>query len=128
MPKEVIPIHIVNATIERMKNYDDYDKAQYRLVIFKTSDVDKKWRPTKDYIGSYKNIKYASSRLKLMNSQVDIINHEVNVPPYIYINNQGFIEFFNGRNRFANLRENGAHEIPFIIEKKFFKKYKKIFA
>jgi len=33
------------------------------------------------------------------------------------------VEFYNGRNRFANIRDAGVKEMPFVIEKRDYKQF-----
>ena len=61
--------------------------------------------------------------LKLLNSKRDLIELKVSVPPYIYLNDHGNVDFYNGRNRFANLRDAGVKEFPFVMEAKDYKKF-----
>ena len=78
---------------------------------------------TKDYIGNFDTIKYYSAKQKFLNSKRDIIELQVSVPPYIYLDSNCNIDFCNGRNRFANLRNAGVKELPFVIETKDYKKF-----
>ena len=48
----------------------------------------------------------------------DIIKLKVFIPLYIYLDNNANIDVCNGHNRFANLRNAGVKDIPFVIEKK----------
>jgi hypothetical protein len=78
---------------------------------------------TKDYIGNFDAIPYYSAKQKFINSKNDIIELRVTVPPYIFLDIHGNIDFCNGRNRFANLRNSGVHELPFVIETKDYKRF-----
>jgi len=57
-----------------------------------------------------------------LNSKRDIIELQVSVPPYIFLDCNGNVDFCNGRNRFANLRNAGVKKLPFVIETKDYKK------
>jgi len=45
------------------------------------------------------------------------------VTSYIYLDNNINLDFCNGRNRFANLRDACVKEMPFVIETKDYKKF-----
>jgi hypothetical protein len=123
---EKIPKEAVDWTIQKMSQHDNFDKKICRLVNLNVRKVNNSWKKTRDYIGCFESIKYSSSKLKMLNSKSDIIELKVNVPPYIYIDDNGNVDFYNGRNRFANLRNANVLEMPFVIEKKDYKKLVKI--
>ena len=120
----MIPADKITHTIITMSNYKDLPK-NCKLAIIHVNDIDSSWRETKDYIGNFNTIKSYCSKQKLLNSKKDLIELKVNVPPYIYLDNNGNIDFCNGRNRFANLRNSGVREMPFVIETKDYKKFMK---
>jgi phosphoribosylaminoimidazole carboxylase (NCAIR synthetase) len=111
-------IHIITT----MTNYKDLPK-KCKLVFINVNKIDNSWKRTKDYIGKFYTIKSYSSKQKRLNSKKDLIELKVSVPPYIYLDNNGNIDFCNGRNRFANLRDSGVKEMPFVIETKDYKKF-----
>lgn len=119
---EKLPKECVNWTIQKMSDHDNFDKKICRLVNLSVKKVNKSWKNTRDYIGCFDSIKYSSSKIKMLNSKRDIIEFKVINPPYIYIDDAGNIDFYNGRNRFANLRNANVLEMPFVIEKKDYKK------
>jgi len=123
---EKIPKEAVAWTIQKMSQHDNFDKKIFRLVNLNVRKVNNSWKNTKDYIGCFESIKYSSSKIKTLNSKTDIIELKVTVPPYIYIDDNGNVDFYNGRNRFANLRNANVLEMPFVIEKKDYKKLLKI--
>lgn len=123
---EKIPKEAVAWTIQKMSQHDNFDKKIFRLVNLNVRKVNNSWKNTRDYIGCFESIKYSSSKIKTLNSKSDIIELKVNVPPYIYIDDNGNVDFYNGRNRFANLRNANVLEMPFVIEKKDYKKLLKI--
>jgi len=112
---------IIN-TIEIMSEYTDIPK-KCRLVIIDTKKIDNSWKKTKDYIGKFETIQSYGSKQKLLNSKRDIMELKVTVPPYIYVDGNGNIDFCNGRNRFANLRNAGVKQMPFVIESNDYKKF-----
>ena len=119
---EMIPPDKITHTITTMSNYKDLPK-KCKLVIININKIDNSWKRTKDYIGKFNTIKSYSSKQKRLNSKKDLIELKVSVPPYIYLDNNGNIDFCNGRNRFANLRDSGVKEMPFVIETKDYKKF-----
>ena len=104
-----------------MCEYKDIPK-NCKLVIIDTKKIDNSWKKTKDYIGKFDTINYYSAKQKFLNSKRDILELKVSVPPYIFLDSNGNIDFCNGRNRFANLRNAGVKKIPFVIENKDYKK------
>jgi hypothetical protein len=117
-----IPHDKIKHTILVMSEYKDIPK-KCQLVIIDTKKIDNSWKKTKDYIGKFENLKYYSAKDKFLNSKRDIIELKVSVPPYIFLDCNGNIDFCNGRNRFANLRNAGVKELPFVIETKDYKKF-----
>ena len=122
----MIPADKITHTIRTMSNYKDLPK-HCKLLIINVNDIDNSWSETKDYIGKCNTIKSYCSKQKLLNSKKDLIELKVSVPPYIYLDNNGNIDFCNGRNRFANLRDSGVREMPFVMETKDYKKFMKRF-
>lgn len=120
--QQTIPTDKITYTITSMCQYKDIPK-KCRLVMIGTNKIDNSWKKTKDYIGKFDTIKYDSAKQKLLHSKKDIIELKVSIPPYIYLDNNGNIDFCNGRNRFANLRNAGVKEIPFVIESKDYKRF-----
>ena len=118
----MIPDDKIRHTITTMSNYKDLPN-KCKLVIINTNKIDNSWKRTKDYIGKFNTIKSYNSKQKLLNSKKDLIELKVSVPPYIYLDTNGNIDFCNGRNRFANLRDSGVKEMPFVIETKDYKKF-----
>jgi hypothetical protein len=123
---EKITKDAVDWTMEKMSEHVNFDKKICRLVNLNVRKVNNSWKNTRDYIGCFDRIKYSSSKQKLLNSKRDIIELKVDVPPYIYVDESGNVEFYNGRNRFANLRNANVLEMPFVVEKKDYKKLVKI--
>jgi len=117
-----IPTNKIINTIETMCEYKNIPK-KCKLVIINTNKINNSWKQTKDYIGNFDSIKYYSAKQKFLNSKKNIIELKVSVPPYIYLDSNGNIDFCNGRNRFANLRNAGVKEMPFVIETKDYKKF-----
>ena len=109
-------------TIVIMSEYTDIPK-KCRLVIIDTKKIDNSWKKTKDYIGKFETIQSYGSKQKLLNSKRDIMELKVTVPPYIYVDGNGNIDFCNGRNRFAKLRNAGVKQMPFVIESNDYKKF-----
>ena len=122
MEMEKIPADKIRNTISIMQEYKDLPRG-CKLVMINTKKIDRSWKKTKHYIGHYDTIQYESSKHKLLCSKRDIIEMKVSVPPYIYLDGCGNIDFCNGRNRFANLRNAGVKEIPFVIETKDYKQF-----
>jgi hypothetical protein len=119
-----IPIDKIKDTISVMCEYKEIPN-NCKLVIIDTAQIDNSWKKTNNYIGRFDTIKYYSAKQKLLNSKKDIIELKVSVPPYIFLDCDGNIDFCNGRNRFANLRNCGVKEIPFVIGTKDYKKLNK---
>ena len=117
-----IPTDKITDTIAIMCKYKNIPK-KCRLVMIDSKKIDNSWKKTKDYIGKFDTIKYYGAKQKLLNSKKDIMELQVSVPPYIYLDSNGNIDFCNGRNRFANLRNAGVKEMPFVIESKDYKKF-----
>jgi len=120
--KFVITKETIQSTLNAMLNHNNFDSRICRLEIIDVRIINNLWKPTRDYIGKFDNIIYPSAKEKFLNSKRDIIEGKVTVPPYIYVDNNGNIDFYNGRNRFANLRDAGAIDIPCVIEKVDYKK------
>ena len=119
---QIIPYDAILHTVEAMQEYKDLPK-KCKLVIIDTKKINNSWKKTKDYIGKFDAIKYYSAKQKLLNSKRDIMEQRVSVPPYIYIDYSGNIDFCNGRNRFANLRDAGVKEMPFVMETRDYKRF-----
>jgi len=117
----MIPPDKISQTITIMLNYKDLPK-KCKLVMININEIDSSWRETSCYIGKFNTVKSYCSKQKLLNSKKDLIELKVTVPPYIYLDENGNIDFCNGRNRFANLRDSGVEEMPFVIETKDYKK------
>jgi hypothetical protein len=117
---------IIESTLCAMQSHADFDKKICRLELFDVSTINNLWKNTKDYIGAFHTIQYASAKTKLLNSRDDILCGKVTVPPYIYVDNNGNVDFYNGRNRFANLRDAGVSKIPCVIEKADYRRLVKI--
>ena len=107
-----------------MSEHKDIPKGHKRVSI-DTRLVNNSWKNTRDYIGRFQSIKYASAKEKLLNSIKDITEFKVSVPPYIYLDSNGNIDFYNGRNRFANLRNSGVKEMTFVMDSKEYKRFTK---
>jgi hypothetical protein len=104
--------------------YSESESHNYfNELIIEIRKIDNSWKKTKDYIGKFDTIKYYSSKQKLLNSKKDLFDLKVSVPPYIYLDYNGNVDFCNGRNRFANLRDSGVKELPFVMETKDYKKF-----
>lgn len=108
-----IPPDKIKDTILVMREYKDIPK-KCKLVIIDTKKIDNSWKKTRDYIGKFDTLTHYSAKQKLLNSKKDIIELRVSVPPYIFLDCNGNIDFCNGRNRFANLRNAGVKEMPFV--------------
>lgn len=108
-----IPEHTIINTIEMMSEYTNIPR-KCRLVTIDTKKIDNSWKNTKDYIGKFGTIQSYGSKQKLLNSKKDIMELKVSVPAYIYL---------DGRNRFANLRNAGVKQMPFVIESKDYKRF-----
>jgi hypothetical protein len=119
---ETIQKDTITKTISCMCEYKEIPK-KCKLAIINIKKIDNSWKKTKDYIGKFETIKYSTAKQKFLNSKKDIIELKVITPPYIYLDCNGNIDFCNGRNRFANLRNAGVIEMPFVIEKKDYKKF-----
>jgi hypothetical protein len=117
-----IPTDKITDTIAIMCKYKNIPQ-KCRLVMIDSKKIDNSWKKTKDYIGKFDTIKYYGAKQKLLNSKKDIMELQVSVPPYIYLDSNGNIDFCNGRNRFANLRNAGVKEMPFVIETKDYKRF-----
>lgn len=79
--------------------------------------IDNNWKHSTSYIDNYNNLLYSNDKAKYLGSRMDLINLRVVEPPTITLNCDGQIEFENGRNRFANLRDLGVKIMPFIVYK-----------
>ncbi len=118
---EKIPDYKIRHTLEAMSNYNDLPK-KCKLVFINIEKIDNSWKKSNNYIGKFDAIKFYGSKQKLLNSKKDLMELRVTVPPYIYLDINGNINFCNGRNRFANLRNAGVKEMPFVIETRDYKK------
>lgn len=112
----------IRHTIRLMSSYNDLPK-KCKLIFINVELINNSWKKTKDYIGKFDTIKYYGSKQKLLNSKKDLMELNVSIPPYIYLDNNGNIDFCNGRNRFANLRNAGVKDMPFVIETTDYKKF-----
>ena len=99
-----IPEHTIINTIGMMSEYTNIPR-KCRLVTIDTKKIDNSWKNT------------------MLNSKKDIMELKVSVPAYIYLDGKGNIDFCNGRNRFANLRNAGVKQMPFVIESKDYKRF-----
>jgi hypothetical protein len=119
-----ITVESITFTLAAMGEHKDIPKG-HKLVSIDTRLVNNSWKNTRDYIGCFHSIKYASAKEKLLNSRKDITEFKVSVPPYIYLDSNGNIDFYNGRNRFANLRNSGVKEMTFVMDSKEYKRFTK---
>jgi hypothetical protein len=110
---ESIPYHTIMCTINKMLNYEcnDYEI----LIMLNIKKLNDSWQLSDNYIDTYNNLSFG--KLKYINSRFDLINFNIEEPPYIYRNDTNNIEFYNGRHRFSNLRDIGIINIPCIIDK-----------
>jgi len=112
----------IKHTITCMSNYKELPK-KCKLVLIDIKQIDNSWKKTKDHIGKFGTIKYYSAKQKLLNSKRDLIELKVTTPPYIYLDENGNIDFCNGRNRFSNLRDAGVKKMPFVMETKDYNRF-----
>ena len=122
MDLQKIPPDIIKETIRIMSDYKDIP-TKCKLVMIDIKKIENSWKKTKDYIGKFDTIQYYSAKQKLLNSKKDIMELKVSVPPYIYLDEKGNIDFCNGRNRFANLRNANVREMPCVMETKDYKRF-----
>jgi hypothetical protein len=105
-----------NQIIDTLKQYKC--KKGYTKVILDTTKVDNSWKKSKLYLTNYENLPHLNDKAKYLGSRKNLFEGNVIEPPKININDEGNVEFENGRNRFANLRDLGVEFIPFIVCKK----------
>lgn len=89
----------------------------FTIVILNTHKVNNNWKKSKLYLSNYSKLHTIHDKAKYLGSRSNIIKNIVYEPPEININDNKNIEFINGRNRFANLRDLGEKYIPFIVHK-----------
>lgn len=108
--------------IDNMIKYDinndneNYDTEFETIIV--TCNIDKinnSWKKTALYISS--NILEIENKDKYLKSKNDLLNMKVNKPPFINLTDYNDIEFIDGRNRFANLRDMNCINMPFIVYK-----------
>ena len=124
--KENIHLLKVNIDTEKciniMLQFNNYDKSIFKIVMLDLLKVNDRWINSDNYVCNFNNIKYMNDRAKFIGSRKDLINLKVEAPPEIILGDKNNIEFVNGRNRFANLRDLGVSHMPFIIHKKEYSK------
>jgi hypothetical protein len=114
----------MNITIQKiidiMSEYDvnidneNYDKEFETIIITcNINKINNSWKKSSLYISS--NILEIANKEKYFQSKDDLINLKVKKPPFIQLIDNNEIEFIDGRNRFANLRDVKCLYMPFII-------------
>ena len=114
-------------TDELISVIKNYKCNNYEIIEeFNIQKINNNWKKSSSYIDKYDNLLYSHVKAKYLGSRRDLINLRVYKPPIIVINFDGQIEFENGRNRFANLRDLGVKFMPFIVYKEDLAEIKKI--
>lgn len=110
----------IKTIIDIMCEYDvnidneNYDKEFETIII--TCNIDKinnSWKKSPLFISS--NILEIENKEKYFQSKIDLFNMKVKKPPFIQLMDNNEIEFIDGRNRFANLRDVKCLYMPFIV-------------
>lgn len=114
-----------NKCIDNMSKYKNYDSKNQTIILLNVEKINSSWLKSDNYINNFNLILNENVKAKYIQSRIDMINCVVKKPPYIYMLNEN-IEFENGRNRFANLRDLGVKFMPFIVYKKDLVKIKNI--
>jgi hypothetical protein len=113
----------LNNIIDLMCEFDVTER-QLTIIYVDVKSIDDKWRETDpdNYISD--NIQSD----KYNNSRRDLLNNKVFAPTYMsYEDDTIFV--WDGRHRFANLRDMGAIVVPIMIdidEYDYFKKYERM--
>lgn len=126
---EKVPDTVIVETMQRMmhnKKFDetcDEDEDNVKtIVMMNIRKLDYLWSTTDHndtYIAQFNDIKYLSDRLKYLNSRRDLILNKINNPPEAsWCSDLKMFSFYDGRNRFANMRDLGYVEMPIAISKK----------
>ena len=108
--------------IDNMSKYDinndneNYDKEFETIITTcNINKINNSWKKSLLYISS--NILEIENKYKYFKSKDDLFNMKVDKPPFINLTDCNNIEFIDGRNRFANLRDLNCLYMPFIIYK-----------
>ena len=121
-----LPDSVVKQTVLSMKQFKPTSDSI--VVIGDVDALDTLWKNSSTYITPFcSNCKSSKAQAKFINSKKDMIKNDVKIPPQPYIDDYSkpySLEFTNGRNRFANLRDSGIKEIPILIEKSQIDKFK----
>lgn len=122
-----LPDSVIKQTVLSMKQFKPTSDSI--VVIGDVDALDKLWKKSSTYISPFcSNCMSAKAQAKFINSKKDMIKNDVKIPPQPYIDDYSkpySLEFTNGRNRFANLRDSGVKEIPILIEKSQIDKFNK---
>ena len=113
---------VIKDIIDNMVKYDinddndNCDRAFETIIINCNIDkINNSWKKSSLYISS--NTLEVENKDKYLKSKHDLLNMKVNKPPFIYLTDCNDIEFIDGRNRFANLRDMNCVYMPFIVYK-----------
>lgn len=104
----------VSNCIENMLKYKT--RKNEKVVFLDVNKVNLDWVDHDNYNLTFNDLKYDTLKSKYLKSREDLLNDRVTSPPHITIIDDNNIMFYNGRNRFANLRDCGALKLPFIID------------
>lgn len=109
-------LEVIVNTQQTIDNFLEYKPDKYyTIVVLDTQKVNKSLEKTELYLSCYNKLSSICDKAKYLSSRSNIIENIVYDPPKITINDDKNIEFLNGRNRFANLRDLGEKYIPFVI-------------
>jgi len=110
----------IRKIIDIMSEYDvnidneNYDKEFETIIITcNITKINNSWKKSSLYISS--NASEIANKEKYFQSKDDLINLKVKKPPFIQLIDNNEIEFIDGRNRFANLRDIKCLYMPFIV-------------
>jgi hypothetical protein len=109
---------IINNMVKYDINNDNenYDKEfEITIISCNIDKINNSWKKSPLYISS--NILEIENKEKYFQSKDDLFNMKVKKPPFIQLMDNDDIEFIDGRNRFANLRDMNCLYMPFIVYK-----------
>ena len=86
---------------------------QFNTVELNVKQVNDSWKKTTKYIPE--NFIDVNNQYKYLLSRKDLFNGDVVSVPEIFKNKDGNFEFYNGRHRFANLRDLGCDKCYFKV-------------
>jgi cell division protein ZapA (FtsZ GTPase activity inhibitor) len=117
---QTVDNNIIEQTINSMKNSSKRENEI--CVMLKINVIYECSKLSSNFLDSFNNMKLYD-KPKYLNSRIDLLNLKINRAPDISFTKNNIVNFYNGRNRFLNLRDLGLSEMPFILTEKSYKNY-----